>query len=168
MEILPKTKLFEIFKNFPELEEKVMEIAPPFRNLTNPVLRRTVGKLATVEKAANIGKLDVIKFVNTLRRAVGQPALEIDDETKPVEIPSGVPDWVQGDPIHTVNGTEMLERGEHPLNFVNQTMSEIDKGQFILLQTNFHPIPMIDAMEQQDYKVFHTESGIDHLTFIGK
>ena len=168
MEILPKTKLFDIFQEFPELEEKVMDIAPPFRNLKNPVLRRTVGKLATIEKAAKIGKLDVMKFVNMCRRAVGQPALEIDDEPKSVELPDGVPDWVHGDPVHTINGTEMLEQGEHPLQLVNQTMSEIKEGQCILLQTNFHPIPMIDAMEQQGYKVYYTESENQHLTFIGK
>ena len=169
MEILPTTRLFKIFEEYPELEEKVMQMAPVFRNLQNPVLRKTVGKLATAEKVAKIGKLDVAAFVNALRQEVGQLTLEDIPEAEPLEIPTGAPDWITGEPQQIINGTEMLEGGVHPLASVNKLMQELAAGKFILLQTNFAPIPLVEAMEKQSYKVFQAEpQPSEHLTYIGK
>ena len=67
MEIKSTTKLFDVLQHFPELEEKVIGIAPPFKNLKNPILRKTVGKLATIEKIARIANLEVMELVNQLR-----------------------------------------------------------------------------------------------------
>ncbi len=72
MEITAKTKLMDLLNEYPQLEEKIIQAAPAFKNLKNPILRRTVGQLATVEKVAQIGNLDVFTFVNLLRRETGQ------------------------------------------------------------------------------------------------
>jgi len=52
VEILPQTRLVELLQVHPELEEAIQRMAPPFRNLRNPVLRRTVGRVATLAKVA--------------------------------------------------------------------------------------------------------------------
>ena len=80
MEINPNTKLFDLLKQYPQLENKIVTIAPPFKNLKNPVLRKTVAKLATLEKVARIGNLDTVTFVNRLRHEVGQPELKMANE----------------------------------------------------------------------------------------
>ena len=67
MDITPKTKLLDLLNEFPEIENKIMSLAPPFKNLKNPILRKTVGKLATLEKVATIGGLDVGDFMNEIR-----------------------------------------------------------------------------------------------------
>ncbi|MBL7033541.1 MAG: DUF1858 domain-containing protein [Candidatus Delongbacteria bacterium] len=167
MEIQQTTKLFALFAEYPELEEKVMQMAPVFRNLKNPVLRRTVGKLATVEKVALIGKLDPGTFLNTLRREAGLPPVEELPEME-VITPSDAPTWAAGEPIQVVNGTAMLETGVHPLGLINQLLQEAVPGEFILLQTNFAPLPLIEAMEKQEYQVFHAEDAGEHLTYVRK
>lgn len=157
---------------YPFLEAQIVNIAPPFQNLKNPVLRRTVGKIATLEKVAQIGGVDVNKLVNTLRRAVGQEELGVEAASNfVVEIPrvADDPDWIVGDPQFTVNGTEMLRRGEVPLGRVNELLRKLEAGRYILLVTNFEPIPILEAMQKENRKVFHKSHPDDPsqwLTFI--
>ena len=168
MDIQTHTKLFDLLDLHPELEDKIMQIAPPFKNLKNPVLRKTVAKLATLEKVAKIGNLDVIELVNQLRHETGQPKITVEQKTE-IAWQKGDPAWIRKDPAHIIDGTEMLNRGEHPLNKVNALMREIKPGEFILLRTNFKPIPLIDEMIKQKYQVFSkTMKGQpdNHLTFI--
>ena len=82
MDIQTHTKLFDLLDLHPELEDKIMQIAPPFKNLKNPVLRKTVAKLATLEKVAKIGNLDVIELVNQLRHETGQPKITVEQKTE--------------------------------------------------------------------------------------
>jgi len=168
MDIQAHTKLRDLLDLHPELEDKIMQIAPPFKNLKNPVLRKTVAKLATLEKVARIGNLDVTELVNKLRRETGQPEITV-EQMPEIEWQEGDPAWIQNDPAHIIDGTEMLNRGEHPLNKVNALMREIKPGEFILLRTNFKPLPLIDEMIKQKYQVFSKPAKgqpDNHLTFI--
>lgn len=170
MDIQPNSKLFDVLAEYPDLEEKIMSIAPPFKNLRNPVLRRTVGKLATIEKIARIGGIEVIDLLNQLRREVGLSDISLTTEA-PVEWQTGEPEWIKKEPEFTVDGTEMLNQGVHPLQKVIQLMQEIDKEKILLLKTNFKPIPMIDEMQKKNYEVFSkaVENQTDQfLTFIRK
>ena len=172
MEITSQSKLLDVLEAYPELESQIINIAPPFQNLKNPVLRRTVGKIATLEKVAQIGGMDAGKLVNTLRRAVGQA--EISGEAAAsftVEIPmvENDPEWMAGEPQFTVNGTELLQRGEVPLGKVNELLGQLEAGRYILLVTNFEPTPILEAMQKQNRKIFHKIHPADAgqwLTFI--
>ncbi len=172
MEITLQSKLFDVLEAYPELEAQIIKIAPPFQNLKNPVLRRTVGKIATLEKVAQIGGMDASKLVNTLRRAVGQAELSEEAAANvTVEIPrvADDPAWIAGEPQFTLNGTEMLQRGEVPLGRVNELLGKLEAGRYILLVTNFEPSPIIEAMQKQNRRIFHKTHPDDaqqHLTFI--
>src|SRR5512147_2749408 len=142
MEITAQSKLFDILEAYPFLEPQIINIAPPFQNLKNPVLRRTVGKIATLEKVAQVGGMDSDKLVNTLRRAVGQDELGTESTSRlTVVIPrlSDDPDWIAGEPQFTINGTEMLQHGEVPLGRVNELLGQLEPGSYLLLVTNFEP-----------------------------
>ncbi len=150
------TKLFDILEAYPELEEYIMSLAPPFKNLKKPILRKTIGKLATIDKVAKIGGLKTIELINDLRNKVGQPLIE--DRQELIDSnDTTLPDWLKGDPVTIINGIELLEQGIHPLNTVNIELSKINSKQFILLITNFLPVPLIDAMEKAGHKVFTVE-----------
>lgn len=172
MEITSQSRLFDVLEAYPELEAQIANIAPPFKNLKNPVLRRTVGKLATLEKVAQIGGMSVDRLVNTLRKAAGQAELSNQPEaTLTLEVPKllDAPAWITGDPAHVINGTEMLARGEVPLGEVNDTLAKLAPGQYVLLVTNFEPTPILESMRKQNRLVFHQagpDNG-DHWTFIG-
>lgn len=170
MEITAKTKIDELLQAYPKLEEQIINIAPPFKNLKNPVLRRTVGKLANLEKVAQIGGIQVLSLVNILRAAVGQAELVGEIETRSITAEND-PQWINGAPTHIVDGVEMLNQGLHPLNKVNELMQTIPGGAYLVLYTNFKPLPLIEAMEKQKYQVYHkidTQDAQRHMTFIGK
>jgi len=170
MDIQLNTKLFDLLKIYPELEQKIINIAPPFKNLKNPILRKTVTKIATIEKVAQIGKLNVMSFINMLRKEVGLPELAGNGQTT-IEWQKGEPEWLKEEPELIIDGTEMLNRGEHPLQKVNQSMRAMENRRFLLLKTNFKPIPMIEEMNKQNYEVFAKTDlqNIDqHYTYIRK
>ncbi|MBM3129219.1 MAG: DUF1858 domain-containing protein [Chloroflexi bacterium] len=171
MEITPRSKLFDVLNAYPALEEQIIGIAPPFKNLKNPVLRRTVGQLATLEQVARIGNLNPLELVNTLRRAVGQPEIRADAPTD-VAIPPKTesdPEWIAGEPQFVVNGAVLLRQGDVPLQRVNELLGQLSPERFILLVTDFEPTPMLDAMQKQNRRVYHklhpNDPGL-HLTFI--
>ncbi|MGE5378458.1 MAG: DUF1858 domain-containing protein, partial [Bacteroidota bacterium] len=161
MEITSQSKLFDILDVYPFLEEQIINIAPPFKNLKNPVLRRTVGKIATLEIVAQVGGMDTGRLVNTLRQAVGQDDLGLEAASQlKVAIPrlADDPEWIAGEPQFTVNGTEILQRGEVPLGKVNELLRQLAAKSYILLVTNFEPVPILEAMQKQDRKVFHKQN----------
>lgn len=171
MEINAKTKLNDLLSAYPQLEEKVIQAAPTFKNLQNPVLRRTVGRVATVEKVVQIGGLDLTTFINLLRREVGLPEL-IRDETTELEAPGRTvavePEWIQGEPQFVVDGKTLLASGEVPVNQINVLLSQLATGRFILLVTDFEPVPMIEAITKQNRKAYHKLDPQDpnrHLTY---
>ena len=172
MEITRNTKLFDVLEAYPFLEEKIIGVAPPFKNLKNPVLRRTVGRLATIEKVAEIGGVDLNRFVNVLRQATGQAELQPEVETTLVtHIPRGEadPEWIVNEPEHIINGTALLDRGDVPLLKVNEMLAKLSPTGYLLLVTNFEPLPILEAMQKQNRRVFHKVNPDDdrqYLTFI--
>jgi hypothetical protein len=147
-----------------------MGIAAPFKNLKNPVLRKTVGKLATIEKVARIGNLEVLELLNMLRKEVGQAQLHLGVDSE-VVWQEGEPQWIRNEPQNIIDGSELLNRGEHPLQKVHQLMRESEKGDILLLKTNFKPIPLIEEMQKHNYEVYHktaADQADQHFTFIRK
>jgi len=172
MEITGKTKLMTVLETYPELENQIILAAPAFKNLKNPVLRKTVGRLATIEKVAQIGELDTLTFVNLLRRLVGQaeviPQVEPELSIPQIQIESGDPEWIQGEPEFIVDGTALLAKGEVPLHVINERLQQLSPTGYILLLTNFEPQPMIEAVKKQNRKYFNKRDSKDptqHLTY---
>ncbi len=172
MEITRNTKLFDLLEAYPFLEDHIIGVAPPFQNLKNPVLRRTVGKLATIEKAAQIGGVDVDCFINVLRRAAGHAELPAGDAPPlVVAIPRAEtdPGWIAGDPEFTLDGSALLDRGEVPLLKINELLTRRTADGFVLLVTNFEPSPILEALQKQGRRVFHKtnpDASGQHLTFV--
>ena len=70
--IAPKTKIAELIEAFPQLEPVLIDYVPAFEKLKNPVLRRTVARITTLQQAAAIGNVDIEDLINRLRKTVGQ------------------------------------------------------------------------------------------------
>ncbi len=172
MEITAKSKLIDVLNEYPQLEEQIIQAAPAFKNLNNPILRRTVGRMATIEKVVQIGGLDLTTFVNLLRRRAGQSELEQPELVVPDAVDRPVleePDWIHGEPQFVVDGKELLAGGGVPVNRVNELVPQLEPGRFMLLVTDFEPAPMIDAMKLQKRKTWYTidpQDSTRHLTYI--
>lgn len=171
MEITRRSKLLDVLKAYPFLEPQIIEIAPAFKNLRNPVLRRTVGQLATIEQVAQIGNIDPVSLVNTLRRAAGQGEVAEAPSTVVVPAQDGAdPAWISGEPAFVVNGSNLLDQGEVPLEHVNALLRQLPPNGYILLATDFEPSPIIEAMQRQSRRVYHkvqVDPEPHHFTYIG-
>jgi hypothetical protein len=53
--ISPKTKVGELLDPFPELESVLMEMSPAFEKLKNPILRKSVARVATIQQVDIVG-----------------------------------------------------------------------------------------------------------------
>ena len=58
MELSPKTKVNDLLAIYPFLKDFLISLNPEFKMLDNPFLRKTVGKLASLGKAAMISGMD--------------------------------------------------------------------------------------------------------------
>lgn len=52
MEINLQTKVAELLGAYPQLEEQLLKLSPTFAKLKNPILRRTVAKVTSLQQAA--------------------------------------------------------------------------------------------------------------------
>lgn len=172
MEITSRSKLMEVLKAYPQLEERIIAVAPPFKNLRNPILRRTVAQLATLEQVAQIGGMDSAELVRVLRRAAGLDELPAGPVQAFVPPPRTAddPEWIAGAPAYVVDGVALLRDGVAPVQRVNELLAGLPAGAFVLLTTDFKPAPIIEAMEKAGRRVYHKtlpgEADL-HLTYIG-
>ncbi|NIP23979.1 MAG: DUF1858 domain-containing protein, partial [Phycisphaerae bacterium] len=52
---------------YPELEETLISIAEPFKKLKNPLLRKSIAKIATLKHISAVGNVPLNDLVNELR-----------------------------------------------------------------------------------------------------
>lgn len=148
--ITPKTKVLELIETYPELEDVLIEIAPAFKRLKNPVLRKTVAKIATLQQAASIGGVKTEELINRLRKEVGQENITGDAGT---EYNYQKPDWFAEDKIALrFNASEMLAAGEHPVNQVIADLKHLEVGSIYLLVAPFLTAPLIDKASSLNLK----------------
>jgi len=72
----PTSQLAPLIQAYPFLLEFLAGLSPSFRKLKNPILRRTVGKAATLDQAARMGDLPVDQLLEAvsaeIRRVTGE------------------------------------------------------------------------------------------------
>jgi uncharacterized protein len=66
MDLSPKTKVNDLLAVYPFLKDFLINLNPEFKMLDNAFLRKTVGKLATLGKAAMISGMDVKKLLDDI------------------------------------------------------------------------------------------------------
>ncbi len=147
--ICPDTKVGALLEAYPALEPALIAIAPAFEKLRNPMLRRTVAKVATLSQAAKIGGLPVNELVRRLREAAGQVEPGVPQPAPPAESVETEPAWVATVMVaHEIDGDAMLEQGVHPIGAVRTQAARIGPGEAVRLATSFRPEPLIEAMRQ--------------------
>jgi DUF438 domain-containing protein len=76
MQIGPKTKIDELLSRYPFIKEFLVQLDPHFKALDNPLLRKTLGKVATLSKVAMVGGIDLKKLLDEIageiRRRTGE------------------------------------------------------------------------------------------------
>ena len=159
--ITPKTKVLELIETYPQLEDILVQYAPAFKKLKNPVLRKTVAKVATLQQAASIGDVSVEDLINRLRAEVGQDLFAGGSTT---EYNTQKPDWFSEALIEQAfDAAEMLAAGEQPINQVIADLNTISSNKIYKLIAPFLPAPVIDKASSLNIK--HWVEKVDDETF---
>jgi len=140
--ISPKTKVLQLIEAYPQLENILISYVPAFKKLKNPVLRKTVAKVATLQQAASIGNVKIEDLINLLRKEIGQDMCE---EANGSVYNTQKPDWFNEDLVKKdLDAREMLARAEHPVAQVMADLNVLENNSIYQLTAPFLPAPLID------------------------
>ncbi|MCF6269940.1 MAG: DUF1858 domain-containing protein [Melioribacteraceae bacterium] len=156
-EITPQTMVSDLLENYPELEDKLIEISPIFKKLKNPLLRKTVAKVANLKQAATIGNVPIGDLINKLRAAAGLNSINVKDDSPKKQIK---PEWVNKENVKIEYDAFIdLENGIHPVGKVTKEIHDITGDELYLLSTPFVPAPLIQMVEEKGYEVYVDDLG---------
>ena len=140
--ITPKTKVSDLLETYPQLEDILIKHVPAFKKLKNPVLRKTVAKIANLQQASSIGNIKIEDLINLLRKEVGQESVQIAESEK---YNTQKPEWFNENKVkHELDVREMLASGEHPVNQVIADLRSLDDDEIYKVTAPFIPAPLID------------------------
>ena len=159
--ISPETKVGDLLDAFPDAEAALIAIAPKFKLLKNPLLRRTVAKVATLEQAARVADMPVNELVRSLRQALGQDAGEMDAGGDVAAGEGDAPTWIADGAKREFDADALLAQGATPVAKVSEALAGMGESDVVLIRSTFQVAPLIDAMRDKGHEVFTRTGGED-------
>jgi len=160
IEITPSVTVHTLLMVYPELEEVLIGIAPPFKKLKNPILRKSIAKVATIKHISSVGGIPLDELIGKLREAVGQQ--ESMDSYRDEDYFGEQPDWFITDKISLSIDEEKLEdKNKMTLITIFKEAKNVKKGEIIELVTSFLPAPGIDILKSKGYSVWTRKESDD-------
>jgi hypothetical protein len=151
-DITPDTKVGALLERWPELEAVLVELSPHFRALRNPLLRRTVAKVATLRQAASVGGVPLGVLIGRLRAAAGLAPLAVAEDGAG---PSVRPAWAsESEAARTHDARPAIAAGEQPLPRVMADLAALDEGKVYQLVTPFVPAPLVELARGKGFEAF--------------
>jgi hypothetical protein len=170
LEIQSSTKVAQLLDAYPELEEVLIRMAPPFKKLRNPILRKSVAKVATLKQAAIAGRLDLSSMINQLREAIGQAPLGAMEAISEEHYLGTAPSWFDQSCVASSIDDRSGDSDEMAINRILRALRDLNIRQVVELTTSFLPAPGIDVArnkglltwtvreEEELYKTYFTRS----------
>lgn len=150
--ITPKTKIYDLLKAYPQLEDVLIKEAPQFKKLKNPVLRKTITRITSLAQAAVVGGLKIEDLIYKLRKEVGQEEITA-LEAEGSKINTSKPEWFDSSKVvETLDIREKLNQGEHPIHDVMSAIKQLKENEMLKVVAPFIPAPMIDKTLSLEYK----------------
>lgn len=155
----PSTKVAALLDQYPELEEVLIAMAPPFKKLKNPVLRKSIAKVASLKQAAAVGKMPVEELVNRLRVVVGQAPISGTGPRADESYLTAKPDWFNLDNIKaTIIEKDEVDPNTMAITKVLPQANALQKSEILELVTTFLPAPGIDVMLSKGFLAWTVET----------
>jgi len=160
--ITPKTKVLQVIEAYPQLENVLISYVPAFKKLQNPILRKTVAKIATLQQAAAIGNVKIEDLINKLRSEIGQ---DLFNQKENSMYNTEKPGWFDESLIAAeLDARPMLAAGEHPVNQVVADLKTLKTGKLYKLIAPFLPAPLIDKASSLNFDHWVTKDDDESYT----
>ncbi len=166
--ITPDTKVAALLSDYPELEEVLIGIAPPFKKLRNPILRRSVAKVASLRQAAAVGRIPVEEVVNKLRAEVGQAPISAETSADAASYFSSQPDWFDHSRVIASIEEQDVDPDVMPLRPLLLQATQMEQGEILKLVTPYLPAPAIDIMKDKGFVAWSVDHGECVRTYFSK
>ena len=151
--ITPDSRLGDLLERWPGLEDVLVELSPHFKALRNPVLRRTVAKVATLRQVSTVSAVPLGTLIERLRAGAGLAPLNVAVESGGA--PADRPPWAaQAAVARTHDARAAIEAGEHPMPRVMADLAALGDGQVYQLVTPFVPAPLVDLARGKGFSSF--------------
>ena len=167
IQITPELKISELLDNFPGIENKLIELAPTFEKLKNPVLRDTLAKVTSLRQVSNIANISLSDLINNLREEAGQNEIVVEQKNGDK---NPRPEWLMDENVKISYDARMdLEQGHHPAAKVTKEILTLEEKEIYLLITPFLPGPLIQIVLDLGFITYSTSISNDEVhTFIKK
>lgn len=154
MIINAQTKIAALLKHHPDALETIVALAPDFKKLRNPILRKLMAGRTSIAMASKVGGCRPEDFF----RALAPLGFEL-DEAAPIvdEAPTGSPmpqylKSIEQNKIVRFDVRSILAGGSDPLKQIQQKVKELQAGEVLLIVNNFEPVPLIKLLEKQGFQ----------------
>lgn len=167
VDITPQTRVAELLDAYPQLEPVLLSLSPAFKKLKNPVLRKTLARVATLQQVARIGNLDPGMFISRLRSEAGladSPTASTGGGSSPSEMP---PWFLEEKVVEMIDIRPMLAAGEQPMAFVLDRLQKLAGGDILAVKAPFEAAPLLDAARKKGFmtwiKTISTEEVVNYF-----
>jgi hypothetical protein len=145
-----------------------MGMSPAFEKLKNPILRKTVAKVATLQQVSVVGGVNIDEMIRILRKNAGQDVTGITSDNQVSPDPE-IPDWFDNAKIkERFDASPIINSGESPMKEILHLVSLLKPGEIFELQTPFTPAPIIDMLKEKKFKIHTIVNNNNVLTYICK
>jgi hypothetical protein len=152
-DITPETKVAKLLESYPELESVLLDMSPAFAKLKNPILRKTVTRVATLQQIAEVGGVPLAKLINALRQAAGIREAYAGEQAEPGRQASA-PEWARPDRVtRSYDARPAIQSGGRPIEKVLSDLAQLAPGEVYELITPFVPSPLIEAALKKGIRV---------------
>lgn len=137
-----------------QMLEVLLAASPVFSHLRNPVMRKTMAKLATVEYAARVAGLDANELLARLNAALtGEviptgPARQVKSPEADAKIPAAIKNASE-DKIIDCDVREDLRAGKEPFRRIMDAVHSMHDGELLRLRAIFEPAPLYSVLQKQ-------------------
>ncbi len=169
IEITPETKVAALLEAYPELEDVLIKLAPPFKKLKNPLLRRSVARVASLRQAASVARLPVEEVVNHIRAAAGQSPLSVEERSQHEYIQES-PSWFDASMI-SASITEGQDGDPNKMTITTllPLANKLGLDEVLELISSFVPAPGIDILRNKGFEAWSVQSeGEEIRTYVAR
>ncbi len=150
-------------------DERLLEVlvatAPAFEKLKNPLMRRTMASLVTVEQAARIAGIDAAALVARLNGALGDGGSEPPpSRPEPVAPLAPVPPALAATPpalLVDVDVREDLRAGREPFGRIMGAVRELGPAHVLRIRAIFEPVPLYGVLAKRGLSHFTEQLAVE-------
>jgi uncharacterized protein (DUF2249 family) len=149
------TVVADAIQRDPEVLERLIALSAKFARLRNPVVRRTMARLATLADAARIAGLPVCRVVSAANGAAdAAPEVVVAAESAGPDKAEGRPDWfclVDEAGAARLDVRPILNAGKDPLLRIMAVARTVRDGGALIIDAPFDPAPLRRVLARKGF-----------------